>query len=242
MAKEFKLSPSQQARIKKLNKSISTKKSRIKKEFGIELQIKTKPIKEFKSKKEYNEFIKNAENFTNRANFRYVKNKNNVVVRREEYEALKKDVETINKRNRRKVNKIKRKTFTSRGKKTAMRVADRAMMLDTRYSRLIDLDFKKRFEGFRSAQEFEDYAQRADYRANPEYENEMQQKLLDNYIAGGYNVFGDEWQPIAEKLKSIGAEGFEMMFYTEDVLDFEFYYGVTEEELKLKSIKEALGI
>lgn len=242
MAKEFKLSASQQARVKKLNKSISTKKSRIKKEFGIELQIKTKPVKEFSSRKEYNEFIKNAENFTNRSNFRYVKNKKGVVVRREEYEAVKKDVEVINKRNRKKVKQIKRRTFTSRGKKTAMRVADRAMMLDTRYSRLIDLDFKKRFEGFRSIEEFEEYGERADYRAKPSYEIEMQNRLLDNYIAGGYNVFGDEWQPIAEKLKEIGAEGFEMMFYTEDVLDFEFYYGVTEEELKLSSIKQALGI
>ena len=116
------------------------------------------------------------------------------------------------------------------------------MMLDTRYSRLIDLDFKKRFEGFRSQQEFEEYSERADYRAKPTYEIEMQNRLLDNYISGGYNVFGDEWKPIADKLKEIGAEGFEMMFYTEDVLDFEFYYGVTEEELKLKSIKEALGI
>lgn len=224
MAKEFKLSAKQQSEVRRLNKSISNKKSRIKKEFGVELQIKTKPIKEFGSRKEYNEFVKQSKNFIDRRNFRYVKNPHGVVLRREEYEQIKKDVEKINRRNKRKLNKIDKKTFTSRGKKTDTRVIDRRLMLDPRYDYLRDMDFKKRWQTLQTAQDVENYAEKAANRARDEYELETQNLFKNNYIKSLQNVFGSNVNAIIEKVNEMSPEEFEQLYLTEDIVDFDFNY------------------
>lgn len=224
MAKEFKLSAKQQSEVRRLNKSISNKKSRIKKEFGVELQIKTKPIKEFGSRKEYNEFVKQSKKFIDRRNFRYVKNPHGVVLRREEYEQIKKDVEKINRRNKRKLNKIDKKTFTSRGKKTDTRVIDRRLMLDPRYDYLRDMDFKKRWQTLQTAQDVENYAEKAANRARDEYELETQNLFKNNYIKSLQNVFGSNANAIIEKVNEMSAEEFEQLYLTEDIVDFDFNY------------------
>lgn len=224
MAKEFKLSAKQQSEVRRLNKSISNKKSRIKKEFGVELQIKTKPIKEFGSRKEYNEFVKQSKNFIDRRNFRYVKNPHGVVLRREEYEQIKKDVEKINRRNNRKLNKVDKKTFTSRGKKTDTRVIDRRLMLDPRYDYLRDMDFKKRWNTLQTAQDVENYAEKAANRARDEYELETQNLFKNNYIKSLQNVFGSNANAIIEKVNEMSPEEFEQLYLTEDIVDFDFNY------------------
>lgn len=224
MAKEFKLSAKQQAEVRRLNKSISNKKSRIKKEFGVELQIKTKPIKEFGSRKEYNEFVKQSKKFIDRRNFRYVKNPHGVVLRREEYEQIKKDVEKINRRNKRKLNKIDKKTFTSRGKKTDTRVIDRRLMLDPRYDYLRDMDFKKRWQTLQTAQDVENYAEKAANRARDEYELETQNLFKNNYIKSLQNVFGSNANAIIDKVNEMSPEEFEQLYLTEDIVDFDFNY------------------
>jgi hypothetical protein len=224
MAKEFKLTAKQQAEVRRLNKSISNKKSRIKKEFGVELQIKTKPIKEFGSRKEYNEFVKQSKKFIDRRNFRYVKNPHGVVLRREEYEQIKKDVEKINRRNKRKLNKIDKKTFTSRGKKTDTRVIDRRLMLDPRYDYLRDMDFKKRWQTLQTAQDVENYAEKAANRARDEYELETQNLFKNNYIKSLQNVFGSNANAIIDKVNEMSPEEFEQLYLTEDIVDFDFNY------------------
>lgn len=224
MAKEFKLSAKQQAEVRRLNKSISNKKSRIKKEFGVELQIKTKPIKEFGTRKEYNEFVKQSKKFIDRRNFRYVKNPHGVVLRREEYEQIKKDVEKINRRNKRKLNKIDKKTFTSRGKKTDTRVIDRRLMLDPRYDYLRDMDFKKRWQTLQTAQDVENYAEKAANRARDEYELETQNLFKNNYIKSLQNVFGSNANAIIDKVNEMSPEEFEQLYLTEDIVDFDFNY------------------
>lgn len=224
MAKEFKLSAKQQSEVRRLNKSISNKKSRIKKEFGVELQIKTKPIKEFGSRKEYNEFVKQSKKFIDRRNFRYVKNPHGVVLRREEYEQIKKDVEKINRRNKRKLNKIDKKTFTSRGKKTDTRVIDRRLMLDPRYDYLRDMDFKKRWQTLQTVQDVENYAEKATNRARDEYELETQNLFKNNYIKSLQNVFGSNANAIIEKVNEMLPEEFEQLYLTEDIVDFDFNY------------------
>lgn len=224
MAKEFKLSAKQQSEVRRLNKSISNKKSRIKKEFSVELQIKTKPIKEFGSRKEYNEFVKQSKKFIDRRNFRYVKNPHGVVLRREEYEQIKKDVEKINRRNKRKLNKIDKKTFTSRGKKTDTRVIDRRLMLDPRYDYLRDMDFKKRWQTLQTAQDVENYAEKAANRARDEYELETQNLFKNNYIKSLQNVFGSNANAIIEKVNEMSPEEFEQLYLTEDIVDFDFNY------------------
>lgn len=224
MAKEFKLTAKQQAEIRRLNKSVSNKKSRIKKEFGVELQIKTKPVKEFGSRKEYNEFVKQSKKFIDRRNFRYVKNPHGVVLRREEYEQIKKDVEKINRRNKRKLNKIDKKTFTSRGKKTDTRVIDRRLMLDPRYDYLRDMDFKKRWQTLQTAQDVENYAEKAANRARDEYELETQNLFKNNYIKSLQNVFGSNANAIIDKVNEMSPEEFEQLYLTEDIVDFDFNY------------------
>lgn len=224
MAKEFKLSAKQQSEVRRLNKSISNKKSRIKKEFGVELQIKTKPIKEFGSRKEYNEFVNQSKKFIDRRNFRYVKNPHGVVLRREEYEQIKKDVEKINRRNKRKLNKIDKKTFTSRGKKTDTRVIDRRLMLDPRYDYLRDMDFKKRWQTLQTVQDVENYAEKAANRARDEYELETQNLFKNNYIKSLQNVFGSNANAIIEKVNEMLPEEFEQLYLTEDIVDFDFNY------------------
>lgn len=224
MAKEFKLSAKQQSEVRRLNKSISNKKSRIKKEFGVELQIKTKPIKEFGSRKEYNEFVKQSKKFIDRRNFRYVKNPHGVVLRREEYEQIKKDVEKINRRNKRKLNKIDKKTFTSRGKKTDTRVIDRRLMLDPRYDYLRDMDFKKRWQTLQTSQDVENYAEKAANRARDEYELETQNLFKNNYIKSLQNVFGSNANAIIEKVNEMSPQEFEQLYLTEDIVDFDFNY------------------
>lgn len=224
MAKEFKLTAKQQAEVRRLNKSISNKKSRIKKEFGVELQIKTKPVKEFGSRKEYNEFVKQSKKFIDRRNFRYVKNPHGVVLRREEYEQIKKDVEKINRRNKRKLNKIDKKTFTSRGKKTDTRVIDRRLMLDPRYDYLRDMDFKKRWQTLQTVQDVENYAEKAANRARDEYELETQNLFKNNYIKSLQNVFGSNANAIIDKVNEMSPEEFEQLYLTEDIVDFDFNY------------------
>lgn len=235
---KIRISKQDRARIKKLNRSISNKKSRLKRKFGLEMQIETRPITSFKTRKELNAYIKTGKTFTNRSNFRYVKNEHGVVFRREEVEQARREVEKINKERERFRKKVEKKKFTRNNKSGIMTVADRIKMRDTRFQDLKPLKFN--IDRFRNQNEFQRYLGGVGrgVKENP-YE-----QLINNYINSLETVFGRDAQQFADFIRDMEPEDFALLFYTEDIIDINgFNYNQTiARETKLAKLANVLGI
>lgn len=97
-------------RLKKLQTSARRKKRRLSNLFDVDVDVEIKPITTFGSRQEFNKYVSQLETFTDRSNFRYVKNEYGVVIPRETYNKIKQEVTQINRENK--------KTFKTDREKT----------------------------------------------------------------------------------------------------------------------------
>ena len=227
---QFKVSARMAAEVRRLNKSISTKKSRLKKQFGVTVDIERLNPKTITSRQQYNEFVKQAKHFTNRNNYRYVKNRHGIVVSRQEYGMLADNIRKANRIARATLKKVDQMAYTSRGEKTGMRVVDRRMMKDPIYDYLRSKTTKSVFDQARSYEQFFSIMEREEGRATQEHWNAKRTLFQQNFISALNNTFGEEASDIIAVVAGLTPKEFEMLYLTEDIMDFSFVYDENQPE------------
>lgn len=227
---QFKVSKRMAAEVRRLNKSISTKKSRLKKQFGVTVDIERLNPKTITSRQQYNEFVKQAKHFTNRNNYRYVKNRHGIVVSRQEYGMLADNIRKANRIAKATLKKVDQMTYTSRGEATGMRVVDRRMMKDPIYDYLRSKTTKSVFDQARSYEQFFSIMEREEGRATQEHWDAKRSLFQQNFISALNTAFGNEADDIIAAVAGLTPKEFEMLYLTEDIMDFSFVYDENQPE------------
>lgn len=227
-------------RIKKLQTSASRKKRRLSNLFDVNVDIEIKPITAFGSRQEFNKYISQLETFTDRSNFRYVKNEHGLVVQRETYSRIKQEIAQLNRKNKKRLRKIEKKQFKSRGEDTEEKVRDRVLMGDTRYNEFKPKKFN--FNRFRSEKELKEYEKTLKKKIHPKYYAKKAKRYKANYIRGLKNIFGKMGKKLISKVKSMDADEFMTLYYTEDIANIDFMYEFMDVMAKLSELEMIFGV
>ena len=100
---QFRITQRRIAEIAKINKSVKAKKTRLKRLYGVDVEVNTVDLNSFESSKEYNAYIKEMEQFTDYKQHRYVELGSGDIVKRDEIVGLQKENKKRNKMNRKRV-------------------------------------------------------------------------------------------------------------------------------------------
>lgn len=227
-------------RLKKLQTSARRKERRLSNLFDVDVDIEIKPITAFGSRQEFNKYISQLETFTDRSNFRYVKNEHGVVVPRETYNKIKQEVAQVNRENKKRLKQIEKKKFKSRGKDTDEKVRDRKLMGDTRYNEFKPKKFN--FNRFRSEKELKEYEKSLKQKTDPKFYDKKAKRYKANYITGLENIFGKMGNKLIKKIKSMDTDEFMNLYYTEDIANINFMYEFMDIMAKLSELEMIFGV
>lgn len=223
-------------KLEKLQESAKRKQNRLKRQFDVDIDIDYKGFYDIKNKKEFNKYINKLENFTDRKNYQYVKNKNGLVIPRETFIEIQKVLKDVNKLKEKRYNEIKDINFTSFGIETSENINDRKLMGDVRYN-----EFKKQkfnFNTFRSEKEINHYLNSLKNKTKKSYYTFRNKQLKQHYIKSLNNVFNEseKTKKLTKKIEKMSIKKFMQLFYTEDIVDFTYQYTEEQAQLALNNI------
>lgn len=227
-------------RLKKLQTSARRKQRRLGNLFDVNVNIDYTGITDFKSRKEFNKYVSQLEQFTDRSNYRYIKNKHGLVVPRETYNELRKEVAQLNKENKKRLKKLEKQNFKSRGKDTQEKVKDRKLMGDTRYNEFKPKEFN--FDRFRNKKELEEYKESLKKKTHPKFYDSKAKRYKENYITGLENVFGKMAKKLIGKIKKMDTDEFMNLYYTEDIANINFMYEFMDVVAKLSELEMIFNV
>ena len=220
--------------------SARRKEKRLSNLFDVDVSIDYTGIENFSSRKEFNKYINELEQFTNRKNYRYVKNVHGVVVPRKTYNEIKKEVAQLNKENKKRLKQIEKQNFKSRGKATDEKVQDRRLMGDTRYNVFKPKIFN--FDRFRNKKELKEYEKSLKQKTDPKFYDKKAKRYKANYITGLENIFGKMGKKLIAKIKSMDSDEFMNLYYTEDIANINFMYEFMDVMAKLSELEMIFGV
>jgi exonuclease VII large subunit len=113
--------------LRKINRNVSSKKSRLRNKFDLEIpEIETKPLKEFNTRKEFNQYVKKMQSFTNRynTNYQFKQNEHGVTMTQKDINDIERKLKAENTRKAREYNKLKKKLKPEKGEYIPKNVND----------------------------------------------------------------------------------------------------------------------
>lgn len=214
--------------LKRTNTNIA-RKNKVLKNYKVDKSMNLKSIEEFETRKEFNNYIKNANEFTRGSANRYRKNKYGVVTNQAMLNEIKNELQKVNKQRKEKWNDIKNLEFKSRGEETGTKIRQRQLMGDDRFNVYQPLKFD--FKTIKSKNELQEKLQSFKYKQTDAYYEKRQQVLKDNIVKAINDNWGDMGKDAKAYVEGLTPKEVEEKFISEDVFHFDFIYN----EKKLKS-------
>lgn len=235
MAK-FTPSKKDKAELKKLNKAISNKQSRIKRQQGFTVpEISRKKISDFTDRVEYNLWKKSVQDFKKRDN-QFVQNKHGVVIPKGSIKSVNETIAKGNKMKKERLDKVKKMEFTDRGKNEGFTVGESLYQTgDRRFDRYKPTTFNP--DAYRSLDEFNERKDQLEKRFKKSEMVKKDKLYRDNYFKSIDNVFGASGGELKEKIKSMGLKNFIDFSLTENLADIKFVYTFEEMLTKLRYLE-----
>lgn len=229
--------------IRKLNRNVQNKQSRIRMNTGLETEgYDTVKFKDFSSRKEVERYIKKQKQFLDRkANFG-VMNEKGVMLEYDLVKQLDKKIKKVNKVKEQQFDKIKDLPFTHKGKNLGLTVGQMANPLvgmgDSRYSDFRGLKFNPHvFESNsqlkKRVDKMEDLYEKRDFM------KEKNELLKNNYLKGMSEAGLLELKKgreIADRIKAMDMEDFIRNFYTENNASISFLYDKTAKNARVTEL------
>lgn len=224
------------AELKQLNKAISNKQSRIKKEQGFTVpQIKRKKISDFADREEFNLWKKSVNDFRKR-DTQFVQNKNGVVIPKADLQSINDTIAKGNKMKKERLDKVKKMEFTDRGKNEGFTVGESLYQTgDRRFDRYKPTTFNP--DAYRSLDEFNERKEQLERRFKKAEMLKKDKLYRDNYFKSIDNVFGASGGALKDKIKKMGLKNFIDFSLTENLADIKFVYTFEEMLTKLRYLE-----
>jgi hypothetical protein len=205
---------------------VSGKKSRLRKK-GIDIEMPTTGATQFKTRAEFNDYVKQMQSFINphNMNYQYVKNTQGVVFTKKELNELERQIKTINRLKESKRKEIERLKLKHKGKELEFTALDQmTFMKDKRYENLIPLTFNP--NRYRNKKELGRHLSQLKTNIKANYLQKMDRTYKDNYLSAVETLHGltSELYKVVDKMP---LKKFMQFYYTENLADIKYLYDET---------------
>lgn len=168
-------------------------------------------------------------------------NQHGVSFTADEREALRRAVNTANRKRKRMLEQEGNVDLRVFGKPTGTKVAERQSM--GYESDFILAPKSKSMQRFKTRAEFENYLANVRRVNERGYIDERTEQYRKNYITGLERAFGDEADDIKAKINAMSPKEYrEVVASADDVLEIGYYYLASRRTEKLNAIRAALGL
>jgi hypothetical protein len=246
MSREYRVQDRTRQKLADLNKRVSNKKSRYRREKGIELNphIQTVKPSDFTSRKELEKYVRSMERFLDRKT-QYVQNNNKKIFTTETVRKYEKEVERINKIKEREYQRIQNLETQIKGKKLDMTVGERMekapKSLFPNLTKLTGgLD---RFSSEKELkQTIKNQFQEGYFKGN--FIKRADRQYKQNFIQSLETVFGGKSAHLRKKLNGLSLTDFMNVYYeTTGTIDIDYNYEESESnESKLKTLERTFRV
>lgn len=212
----------------KLVKNTKAKISRTKKKYGIDLtnEIELPPLESFQTRKEFNEWKRKQESFTNRANqnYQFVKNKYGIVASKAKINEIEKNTKEAQRIVDEQREEIEDKPFISGGKQYGT-VGQRMQILSPSQVTGISRPSDFNFDDVRSYARLRTLDEGMAEKATPDYYDRRMSKMHQNFIEIVEKSFNSDWlsDKLVERLKKIPPDDFFELYLTFNEISFEYF-------------------
>lgn len=218
----------------KLANRVRAKKRNIKKKYGIDFDsvIQTPGLHSFESKKDYNQWKKQVEKFTNRYNLAYQfrKNDEGIVASVKEINLAKRMNKLARDKAIKKDREIKKLPYFANPNEKSGTVGDRMVQYYRPQSVTgIYIPDKFDFNKFETRRDFKEYIETMSERAKPDYFTSRNEIMKQNFIETlefSYNSLAED---LIKSLRNINADDFYEMYIMFDAFDFDLYQSESAE-------------
>jgi hypothetical protein len=258
----FNLSENELKEYRRLRKNAKSKIKRVKENFGSLVvimdekdgvgkmvrteELVTIPTKdEFTSRKEFNKWKKEMQDFTNRSkkNYQFEVNKYNIVGSEKLLHQIEKDTKEAQLLADKERAKIENLPFVSRFKKQAENMSQRiAISGDEARKTGVYKPDDFNFEEVRDIASLLDKSENVHVKANTEYYDRRKEKMKENFIKILQLQFNSDADELIEKIKGIPADYFYEMYMMFDEFDFDEYSSEGNDDMKdMDNLQMMLG-
>lgn len=216
-----------QAELRRINKLVQNKQSRIRKGKSLEVVgVDTVKPTEFESRRDIDRYLKKMSKFLEKkANFT-VQNNQGAEIRYSEVQEIEKVIRRVNKQKKQQWDKVKDLPYQHRGVNTGLTVADQANptvgMGDPKFADFKPLKFNP--NRFRSAKEFRDYARDKEKLYGKDWLEKQNELYRNNYIKSMENNLGSPSKELQDHIKNMPLDDFIKQYYTENNAHINFVY------------------
>lgn len=194
---------------------------RVEKNYGVDLssKIDMPSLESFESRSEFNQWVKKAERFRNRAvtDYQFVKNEYGVVASKKQLNKIERKTRKAQKLADEKISELEDKPFYSGGKEQGTVGLQRPAK--SGIYRPHDFDFSK----VRSRQRLREIEGAMDKKSDESYYDERSKRMQDNFIEaleGSFNSLADE---LIDKIKKVPPDDFYQLYLMFDEFDFIYF-------------------
>lgn len=227
---KFRITKNDRAEYKRLRANTNAKIRNIKNKYGIDFTSEFKPpkLESFSSRKEFNEFKKKAQSFTNRSNqnYQFITNKYGVTVSKKEYNELKRKTELTQRLARKKqkeiYNKLKDRPFIIGGERFG-KISNKTKTMNIEEITGISVPFDFNFDRFQSKGQFYQRQENFGNRSTEAYYSKKNETLKENFITTIKNGFNSSADDVIEILSKIKADDFLELSIMFDEFDIRTY-------------------
>lgn len=229
--------------LSQINKKIRSKQRRLKKVYDVDVpdvEVGIKHLKDFNSNKEIRDYLKQQESneFLNRWNHKYVKNKHGVVFTYDEKKDFEKKTKLINKQNKEQLKKMDT-PMKHNNKDLGYTARDQARMMgDSRTNMFREKSSK--LDSFRSRGEFNKRKSNVDLRAKQDLLI-LNQRYRRNYIQGLETAFGGQGNYLIDYLLDMPLDQMVRISLSTVDADIEYLYSLEEINARLKVLEGIWG-
>lgn len=224
--------------IRKLNRNVQNKQSRIRTGFGLEVQgVETVKFKDFNSRREIESYIRQMNKFLKRDSKVEVTNSKGATLDLSLVKKAKKQIDRVNKIKEQAYNELMKEPFLDRGKPTGMTIAERGMFGDRRFVDFTPLTFN--VEKFRSNKELKNFVKKKDKTYKGDFiqrKNELYQRNFQKALENVFGRFGS--RKLRKIVRNMDNADFIKLYYQENLADIDFIYDFMETQIKKMELEE----
>lgn len=202
-----------------------SKIQRIKKNYGVDVDIQIPSINSFATRKEFNRWKEQAKDFTNRYNteFQFVKNRYGVVASKKDIREAEHLTRVAQRRARDVIERMSKKPFIQGGKDTGQTVGQRMQVMGRPNAGGVNVPADFNFNNINSQKRFYERLDKTRGMASPDYYDERNRMMRDNFITILEGSFNSEADELIERLKKINPDDFYEIFTMFEEFDFNLY-------------------
>lgn len=225
--------------IQKLNKRVSSKKSRLRKK-GIEIEdFQTQGVTTFSTRAEFNKYVQRMESFTNPHNLshQYVKTASDLVLTKKELNEYDRQIKRINTMKEKRRRQIEKMDATIQGKDTGTTLGQMAgYAKNQKYGGLAPLT--NNIDIFRDKMDFKKYMENLKDKFKGDFIKKRDALYKENYLKGIENIHGKNTD-LYKIVDKTSLKDFMHLYYTEFITEMTYLY---DKALRMAVYDEVLNI